>query len=323
MRIKLLLIFFAISLSVFSQDSITIIKADTLLPFFGKKSLNLHGYENRIVPYESFNPLYVLISYEGVETKHFEYFRIDSSKYLLNEFFRSKKGSSNEGLKASGVVHVIDKILDSSASYGSSASSWGNHYCKQTHYYKGFSKEGDWDEYEDSLYSHKYWRGKYKNNHKVGIWSNYIYDPNEDRLIMQINYDEDSTLKLFSLNIASWLSLDSIMYFLNGRWTLACEDDKDKRIFMNKCQLYNGHYGDNCNNRFGKENYYEFLNNSRFTRQKGETCDKFKQNSTSGQWKVLRDKNQLMIHIKLTTGYTIKYKVLYLDRDGIMIADRQ
>lgn len=321
MRLKLLLVLLTTSFIAFSQDSISIRRPDTLLPFFGKNSLRLHGYENRIVPYNSPNPLYVLISYNGVDKKHFEYFRIDSSNYLLNEFFRSKKGSSNEGLKASGTVHVIDKILDSSASYGRSES--GGEGSEQTHYYKGFSKEGDWDEYEDSLFYHKYWTGKYKNNRRVGIWSNYIYAPNDDCLIMQINYDQDSTLAIFSVNIANTLSLDSINHLLYGRWTLACENDKDRRMFINKCQQYDGHYGDDCNSRFGNENFYEFFSNSKFKRQKGETCEKFKQNSITGQWKVLRANNELLIHIKLTTGYTIKYKVLYLDRKGNMVADRQ
>ena len=321
MRIKLLLISLMASLIAFSQDSIVILKADTLLPFFGTKSIHLYGYENRIVPYNSTVPLYVLISYDGTKAKRFEYFRIDSSKYLVYEFFRNSKGSSNEGLKGKGVIHVINKIIDSSASYGRSASGGGG--SKQTHYYKGFSKEGEWDEYEDSLFFHKFWTGKYANNKKVGIWNNYIYDPNDDRLIMQIDYDLDSTLKIFAVNLVGKLSIDSISYILNGRWTLACEDDKDRRMLMNKCQLYDGHYGDDCNSRFGDENYYEFLSNSKFKRQKGETCDKFKQNSTSGQWKVLRIKNDLMLEIKLTTGNTIRYKVLYLDREGNMVADRQ
>ena len=85
---------------------------------------------------------------------------------------------------------------------------------------------------------------------------------------------------------------------------------------MNKCRLYDGHYGDDCNSRFGDENYYEFSSNSKFKRQQGETCNKFKQNSTLGQWKVSKIKNDLMLEIKLTASYTIRYKVLYLDRDG-------
>ena len=118
MRIKLLLISLIVSLITFSQESLVILKSDTLLPFFGTSSLRLYGYENRIVPYKSKAPLYVFISYEGVKSKRFEYFRIDSSKYLVYEFFRNSKGSSNKGLKGRGVVHVINKIIDSSASYG-------------------------------------------------------------------------------------------------------------------------------------------------------------------------------------------------------------
>jgi len=321
MRITHLIISLLISIHCFSQDSIPIRRVDTLLPFFGNKPLNLNGYENRSVPYNSNYPLYVLITYQGGKSKRFEYFRIDSSNYLVYEFFRDDKGSSNKGLKSSGIVKTIEKIVDSSRSIGISVTTDDRIQYKR--YYKGFSKEGKWDEYDDSLFFHKFWTGKYKDNKRVGVWSNYIYDPNDDRLIMQIDYDKDSAVKIFTTNLAGNLSLDSISHFFNGRWTLACEDDKDRRILMNKCQLYEGHYGDDCNSRFGAENYYEFLNSSMFKRQKGETCNKFRQSSTSGQWKVLRNKDDLMLEIKLTTGYVIRYKVLYLDREGNMIADRQ
>src|SRR4030095_11716819 len=162
MHIKLFLVLLTIAPSCFSQDTIPISKIDSPIDFFGLKPIRLHPYNNRGVPFDDYNPLYVLINYEDGKNKHFEYFRIDSSKYLVYEFFRSGKGSSNEGLKSRGVVHVIDRILDSSASYGRSASDDGG--SKQTHYYKGFSKEEEWDEYEDSLFFHKFWTGKYVNN---------------------------------------------------------------------------------------------------------------------------------------------------------------
>lgn len=321
MRFIQLSIFLLISFNCFSQDSIPVRRIDTLLPFFGNRSLNLNGYENRSVPYNDKLPLYVMITYPGGKTRSLEYFRMDSSNYLVYQFFRTDKGSSNKGLKSAGKVKIIETILDSSYSTAISATSGNRSLYKR--YYKGFFKEGEWDEYEDSLFFHKFWSGKYYNGKKVGVWNNYIYDPNDDRLLMQIDYDKDSTLKLFTINLTGKLPLDSIKYFLNGRWTLACEDDKDRRMLLNKCQLYDGDYGDDCNSRFGDENYYEFLDKEVFKRQKGETCDKFKQPSTSGRWKVFRNKDDLIIEIKLTTGYIIKYKVLYLDRDGNMVADRQ
>jgi hypothetical protein len=243
------------------------------------------------------------------------------TRVTIYEFFRSDKGSSNKGLKSSGTVKVIENIIDSSKSTQISAVTEFRSQYKR--YYKGFSKEGEWNEYKDSLFFHKFWTGTYQNSKKIGILSNYIYDPNDDRLIMQIDYGRDSTQKIFTTNLAGNLSLDSINHFLYGRWTLGCEDEKDRRMLMSKCKLYEGNYGDDCNSEFGDQNYFEFLSNAKFRRQKGETCNKFRQNSTSGQWKVLRNKNDLMLQIKLTTGNIIKYKVLYLDREGNMVADRQ
>ena len=108
MHIKLFILLFTIASSCFSQETIPISKIDSPINFFGLKPLRLHPYNNRVVPFDDYNPLYVLINYKDGKNKHFEYFRIDSTKYLVYEFFRSGKGSSNEGLKSSGVMRVTN-----------------------------------------------------------------------------------------------------------------------------------------------------------------------------------------------------------------------
>ena len=305
----------------FSQDTIRISKIDTLLPFFGKLPIRLHGYENRTVPFESKNPLYVLITYEDRKNKNYEYFKIDSSKYLRYEFFRNDKGSSNEGLKSAGVVKVIEKILDTSTT-GVRHMGGKVKYTRQIHYYKGFSKEGEWNEFEDSLFSHKYWTGTYLNNRKVGIWSNYINDPNDDRLIQQINYDKDSTKKIFSVNIIGQLSVDSISYFLLGRWPMGYDPSDDDRNLLMKCQLYDGHYEDDCNSRFGKISFYEFFNNGKFIGQNGEST-KQKTYPTSGLWKLIKLNGKVILEIFSSNKRRIRYDIIYLDKEGNMVADKQ
>jgi hypothetical protein len=316
MRIKMLLVLLTVSTIAFSQQSISIREPDTLLPFFGKKSMRLHGYENRIVPYNSAIPLYVMITYEGPGEKQVEYFRIDSSKYLVYEFFRNDKGSNDQKLKTAGIVHIVDKIVDSSATYAISASDGSR--SKQTHFYKGFSKEGEWEEREDSLFYHLYWIGNYAHNKKVGTWNNYVFSHNTDFLIAQIDYSGDSTQKLYSVNLAGKSSPDSIGYLLMGRWTLACEDDKDRRMIMQKCQPDRF----DCEETMGKLNFYEFLRDNNFKRQKGETCNSFKQKSTTGKWRVYRDNENLFFEIKLSKGGWLIYKLWYIDREGNMVADR-
>ena len=254
MQFKILLFLFLFSTSCFGQDNREISKIDTLLPFFGKLPIRLHGYENRVVSYGSEEPLYVLTTYKESKNKNFEYFKIDSSKYLVYEFFRSDKGSSNGGLKSSGKVEIINKIVDSSTTgvRGIRKST------KEIHYYKEFSKVGTWFEYQDSLFYHRFWTGKYSNNRKVGIWQNYIYDPNENKLVMEINFNSDSSIKFYSVNIVETLQIDSINYLLLGRWGISCEDDKDWRIFITRCPLYDGQFSGDCNGMLGKESYYEF-----------------------------------------------------------------
>jgi hypothetical protein len=296
--------------------------SDTLLPFFGNKPIRLHGYENRMVPFNSKYPLYVMISYPGVNTKQKEYFRIDSSNYLVYEFFRSDKGSSVDGLKSRGIVRVVIKITDSGFTRRVSASSENRPATIEKRNYLAFSKEGEWEEFADSLFFHRCWKGVYTNNKRTGIWDYYIYDPNSDKIIYQIDYDKDSTRKIYTYNLAGEYPVDSLQFNMYGRWMLGCEDDKDRRMLLMKCELYDGHYGDDCNNFLGKGNYYEFLPQSVFKRQRGETCDPFKQAGTTGKWKVYRKNEDLLLEIKLASGAIILYKVWYLDREGNMVVDR-
>ena len=322
MRIKLLLILLTITTSCISQDTIPISRIDTPINFFREKPLRLHPYNNRVVPFDDINPLYVQINYENGKNKNFEYFRIDSSKYLVYEFFRGSKGSSNEGLKSRGVVKVTNNIAGTSKTTVSHIGRKENKYTKRIHYYRALSKEGQWEEFEDSTFNHKYWTGTYVNNKKVGIWSNYIYDPNDDRLIQQIDYDKDSGKKIFTINIIGQLSADSISYYLLGRWPMGYDPSDDKRNLLMKCQLYDWHYGDDCNSRFGKISYYEFFNNGKFIGQNGETT-KQKTYPTIGLWKLIKLNAKVILEISSSDKRKFRYDIIYLDREGNMVADKQ
>jgi len=323
MKTQLFLLYLFLTLASHSQDTIPISKIDTPINFFRSRPLRLHPYNNRVVPFDSYNPLYVQITYEDGKSKNFEYFRIDSSTYLVYEYFRSGKGSSNEGLKSSGIVKVTNEIAGVSTTRVMHNGSQENKYTKEIHRYKALSKEGEWNEYEDSLFNHRYWTGIYLNNKKVGIWSNYVYDPNGDKLIQQIDYDKDSTKRIFTTNIVGQLTIDSIDRYLIGRWPIACEDDNDVRNPMMKCQPYDGHYGNDCNDRFEKISYYEFLEHGKFKRQKGEGCKRPKNYLTTGNWKLTMLKEKLTLVITLTNNTKILYHIWYIDREGNMVADRQ
>jgi len=317
--IKLLLISFAIFASCFSQDTIPDITIDSPINFFSLKPLNLYPYNNRVVPYNDVNPLYVLITYEDGKNRNFEYFRIDSSKYLVYEYFKSGKGSSIEGLKSSGIMRVTNNIAGVGITGRRSAG--GDRHSKEIHHYKAFSKEGEWNEYEDSLFYHRYWTGTYINNKKVGVWSNYIYDPNEDVLIQQIDYDRDSLKKIRSTNLVEQVPTDSIGYHLLGRWPMSYDPSDDQRHFLTKCQKYDGIYGDDCNNRFGKIGYYEFLKNGQFKGQNGDGDKKV--HPTSGLWKLDYLGGKLILEISSPEKRKIRYHIIYLAREGKMVADKQ
>jgi hypothetical protein len=322
MQIKLLLILLTFTTSCFSQDSIPVSKIDSPINFFRLKPLRLHPYKNRVVPFDDYNPLYVLITYEDGKAKNFEYFRIDSSKYLVYEFFRSEKGSSNEGLKSSGVVRVTNEIAGVSTTGVRHIGREDNKYTREIHRYKALSKEGEWMEYEDSVFNHRYWTGNYINNKKVGIWSNYIYDPNDDRLIQQIDFNKDSSKRIYTTNIIGQLSIDSISYYLLGRWPMGYDPSDDERNLLMKCQLYDGHYGDDCNSRFGKINYFEFFNNGKFIGQNGEANNQ-KIYPKAGSWKINKLNGKVILEILSSNKRKFRYDIIYLDREGNMVADRR
>lgn len=324
MRIKLLLTLLTVTTYCFSQDTIPISKVDTLLPFFGKSPIRLYGYENRVVPFGSINPLYVLISYKDSKIKHFEYFRIDSSKYLRYQFFRSDKGSSNDGIKSRGMVVATDEIVDSSTTGVRHIGGWDDKYTREIHYYKSFLKEGEWDEFEDSVFHHTYWTGNYANNKRTGLWKKIVYGIGDEFTLEEIDYSKDSTQIIYSKNLIKTISIDSLNRVLVGRWHLrSCDAENGPRMFYSKCELYDGHYGDDCNNKWAKENYYDFISTTKFVRQRGEGCYKFRESCTTGQWQIREKDGLRFIEMKFTNGQMWKLKILYFDSENNLITDRQ
>lgn len=280
----------------------------------------MYDYEDRAVPYKSVRPLYVLNSYQKSTIKHYEYFRIDSSTYLAQQYFKTLTKKGIQILKSTGVVKLLNVIVDSVTRASRSLSGGVKSLAKI--YYTGVAKEGEWIEHMDSFFQYKYWVGRYINNQRVGVWSEMIWDPNGDQILSQIDYDKDPKHKIFGANLAGTLSTDSIEKMLIGRWILGCEDTLDKRMHMRKCELYEGEFGDDCNSRFGADNYYEFLTGATFKRQRGEICSSLKPAGANGKWNVLKEKEELLLEISLPSKAVIRYKIWYLDRKGMMVADR-
>ena len=324
MRFNLVLLLSILTTTSFSQDTIRVSKVDTPINFFGLKPLRLHPYNNRVVPFDSYNPLYVLITYENGKNKNFEYFRVDSTTYLVYEFFKSAKGSSNEGLKSSGIMKVTNQIAGISTTGVRHLGSIDNNYTKEIHYYRALSKEGEWDEYEDSVFNHIYWTGKYLNNRRVGLWKRIIYGIGDEFTFEEVDYDKDSTKKIYSANIAKTILTDSIKKMLVGRWSLRdCDAENEPRMFYLKCETYNGEYGDDCNDRIDRDNYYDFISSTRFVRQRGEGCYNFRETCTRGQWKIIEKGGERFIEMKFDNGRTWRLKILYLDYENNLITDRQ
>jgi len=296
-------------------------KKDTLIPFRGPHILNLYGFETRVIPFDSKIPLYVSISYEHSKRLNYEYFRIDSSSYLEYEYFRNAKINDNEGLKSRGAKVIKNKIIGNDTVTGIGVGYNTIRYLPHVHYYKEFSKEGPWEEYEDSTSSCVFWKGAYKDNKRTGLWKRLIYASSGDELtIEEINYDKDSTTRIYSNNIIHTIEIEPLKKILSGRWILQdCENDSTKRILHYKCRKFNGAYRDEdaCDN-----NYYQFFLSNEFIRKRGEGCYKYHETSTRGTWQLTEANGDRIIEIKFTNGERWKYKILYLDKDLQFLTER-
>jgi hypothetical protein len=305
----------------YSQDTIPISKIDTLIPFWGTKSFRSNGYNNRVVPFNSKNPLYVNITFEKSNKSQYEYFRIDSSKYLVYEYFRDAKHSSIDGIKSRGVKVVKDIIVDKSTN-GVTHIGQENKHSRQIHYFKDLVKEGEWQEFEDSVFHNISWRGNYANNKRTGIWKRLVYGVIDNLIIEEVDYSKDSTHKIYNNNIVKTISVDSLKRVLQGRWHLkTCEVEPKPRMFYRKCEKYEGNYGDDCNNSMGIENYYDFVSLTKFIRQRGEGCNKFRETCTNGNWKIIEKNGDRFIHFIFANGQIWNLKILYLDIDFNLATD--
>ncbi len=241
MRIKFsifLLVCYYVSLG---QDSLPISKIDTLIPFYGTTPVRRGSEGTRVIPFGSYNPLYVKITYEGGTRTKLEYFKVDSSKYLIYEYYKEFTRSSNQGIKNRGERVITNVIIDSSEGGVIHMSRARNRQTRKIHYFKEFLKDGEWEEYQDSTFEHIYWTGNYTKGKRVGLWKHLIYWGGDNFLLGELDYSKDSAELIHSVNIAYVISTDSLKFLLKGRWKLrSCDSDEDRRMAFSKCKLYDG-----------------------------------------------------------------------------------
>lgn len=320
METRLLLILLLITSFCFSQEKHPRAEIDSPLNFFGQKPIDLQPYNNRVVPFNAVNPLYVQTNYEDGKTKKNEYFRIDSINYLVYEFFRNNEQSSIDGIKSRGVMRVTNEIAGTSTTTRYRGIE-ENNYTLEIHHYRALTKEGEWEEFEDSVFHHIYWTGNYRNNKKVGLWKHMVYGIGDNFLLEEIDYSKDSTKKILSDNLVNTLSLDSLKSMLIGRWQLrSCDEEKDFRMFYSKWNISDDYQG-GAGSDYG--DYYDFISLTNFTRKRSESCNEFREKNTGGQWSVMQINGQRYIEIIFSNGEVWKLKILYLDHANNLITDRQ
>jgi len=307
-------ILLAISFSTYSQDYEPKNEIDTSLGFWGTKPVNMGEYDNRVVPYDSRLPIYVCINYKGGKYKYKEFFRSDSTHYLVYEYFE------NGEAKGEGNVEVKDEIIGKSYTRVRSSTQDTPITTLDTHYYKKLSKEGEWTEYIDTFGFTTSWAGQYKDDKRVGIWKYAILGLGDDLSICEIDYTADSTKRLYQSNIAFTIPVDSLQILLTNIWLLrSCDSKKDTRMIFSKLNSVDDAYDSKSN----PQGYYSFAKRNTFERVRGEGCYKFKETSLRGKWTLLNSNGSRQVKIKFSDGTSWTLDILYLDSDGILVTERK
>jgi hypothetical protein len=314
MKIVVSIFFLFLFTSLFSQDTTTRYGRDTLISFFGTKPLRLHDYDNRVVPYGDPLPLYVCINYSGGKRKNIEYFRQDSTSYLVYEYY------SNGQDKGRGRKVIRDSIVGISRTLGRN----DVYSTLIIHNYKELSREGKWEEYDDSIENYKtYWTGEYLNNKRVGLWQHLVGSGSEEDFVSEeINYDVDSVSSKPKKNLALSSPLEDLSKIVEGYWNLRdCDNEKQPRMIYAKSDSYGESDGDSKQHSY-ETNHYEFKKDGLFERSRGDGCFKFRENSLRGKWKITENMNLRVVQITFTNGQIWNLKIIYLDEEGNLVTER-
>lgn len=316
----LLLLAFLVSFNIsFAQK----VKWDTSISFtrFGNRWLS----ESRVVPNGSKSPLYLAISYqndryENTGHLHYEYFRVDSAHYLFQEYFSNADADYYDGLKSSGVkavqsIAIPDTILVDK--FNTAGEKLGTVYMVQ--YRKNLTKEGEWIEYEDSTRNPVYRKGNYDSDKRAGLWKRLFYDFDREIIIEEVDFDKDSTKKIYPENIANTISADLLKKMLPGaRWLVRNNEifDKGSTASYYRCIAPFGQLcGDN-------EAYYRFDPSGDFIRNIGRMADATYNDFTRGKWELTKTADEWLITITFTNGRAWQFKLLYLDKNYRFLTQR-
>jgi len=304
--------------SSLEKDSIVRGENDTLIPFFGNRPLRLAPYENRVIPYNSKLPLYVSISFENSKETNLEYFREDSATYLVYEYYKDE-GPNDKILKSRGKKIVKENISDSSKSGSYSVAAPRPYLSIHTDYFKTFSKEGEWWEYEDSSTQPIYWTGNYENNKKHGLWQRKTDFLSDDFIIEQVYYSKDSATSMPCANLATTLPLTALQRLLTNSWELrSCDRESEPRMIYYKYEWKRDPYAEMM---VGLK-FYHLEAKKKFIRERGEGCYKFRETCTDGQWKLIETGGNRYVIINFTNGQEWKLKIIYIDADGNLVTER-
>lgn len=252
------------------------------------------------------HPLYVSLSYDQEEKFiHYEFFRIDTAHYLVREYFKGNDSYTGGGLKSYG-LEIIAKKIDSVAIPVYDAS--GEKIRSRIGYVRRLEKNGEWIEIEDIGSSPIFWKGKYANNKKIGVWTRALsttYSLTENATpLEEINYDKDSTKINYYDNGLSAMSTDELKKLMDGRWMIwSCNQSGivwcEKEGWRYKVDDY--------------KNYpsYQFDSSGKLLVRMGGDCKPIAKYFIKGYWQLKRDGRKAFIEINYANGIRYKIELIY------------
>ena len=265
------------------------------------------GYRMGLPYYESLGSI-------DAKFVHYEFFRLDSAHYHVQEYFK------NGRFKSIGVEAVDKNISDSVVVdvFLKDNPPKDPIYMSADHL---LLKEGKWTEFDKDTLPSFFWKGIYLDNKRTGTWKH----------LLQLDKDF----------VSDTIVLEEIEYGRTGSPINYVGDGIGNRSLAELKNLLPGNWGNETGvaegfDRYLKESvkwyiywrgrvltisdsYFEFNKSGKFVKHNGVCCDPTS-NSYVGKWRLTRNGDQTFVDLMFKDGSMWQMKLLhYSETEGLII----
>ena len=278
---------------------------------FNQQSDTSETHEIRKVPegYRMGFPYYESLGSKDGKFIHYEFFRLDSARYYVREYFK------NGRIKSIGIEAIDKNVLDSVVVdvFLADGTSKVPSYVSPEHL---LLKEGEWTEFDDDTLPSFFWKGTYLDNKKTGLWKRLLNFDKDTVVLEETDFEKNSTKIVPTDNGIHEKSLADLKKLLQGKWSdWSCNNEGITRSFKESLPGYiyrkDGIYLNNS--------YYEFNRAGIFIKQFVKGCDTTSQLLKRGMWNLLRSGDQTFIDLIFKDGVVWEMNLLYYSEDAGLV----